>query len=125
MPETVHRCPPDGGGGLMPCCGLTPFEAPRTDRITKDKEQVTCRAWSERARHLAEQAVSEIAGDIDAIGTLEHAIACLRAEAGELDADDFADLARLHAKPTCICPPDLLARGGHRGGCPVHSLPGG
>jgi hypothetical protein len=23
--------------------------------------------------------------------------------------------------PRCICPPDLLARGGFRGGCPVHA----
>lgn len=23
--------------------------------------------------------------------------------------------------PTCICPPDLLERGGFRGGCPVHA----
>jgi hypothetical protein len=22
--------------------------------------------------------------------------------------------------PTCICPPDLVARGGFRGGCPTH-----
>jgi hypothetical protein len=22
--------------------------------------------------------------------------------------------------PECICPPDLVARGGFRGGCPVH-----
>lgn len=23
--------------------------------------------------------------------------------------------------PVCICPPDLLARGGFKGGCPVHA----
>lgn len=38
----VHACPSDGGGGLMPCCGKTPFEVPRTDRMTSDGE-VTCR----------------------------------------------------------------------------------
>lgn len=26
----------------MPCCGLTPHEAPRTDRITQDPALVTC-----------------------------------------------------------------------------------
>lgn len=23
--------------------------------------------------------------------------------------------------PSCICPPDMVARGGFKGGCPVHS----
>jgi hypothetical protein len=41
MTETTHQCPPDGGG-LMPCCGLTPFEVPRTGRITLDSALVTC-----------------------------------------------------------------------------------
>jgi hypothetical protein len=40
MTETVHRCPPDGG--LTPRCGKTPFELPRTDRITSDPARVTC-----------------------------------------------------------------------------------
>jgi hypothetical protein len=40
--EVTHACPPDDGGGLMPCCGLTPFEVPRTDRMTLDPELVTC-----------------------------------------------------------------------------------
>ncbi|WP_121711616.1 hypothetical protein [Streptomyces sp. E5N91] len=33
--ETVHGCPPDGSG-LTPCCGRTPFELPRTDRISSE-----------------------------------------------------------------------------------------
>jgi len=37
----VHACPPDGLG-LMPCCGRTPFEVPRTDRLTLDPALVTC-----------------------------------------------------------------------------------
>lgn len=42
-PEPVtHQCPV-GDGGLTPCCGLTPFELPGTDRITEDPERVTCR----------------------------------------------------------------------------------
>jgi hypothetical protein len=39
--EVTHQCPPDSGG-LMPCCGLTPFEVPRTDRMTLDPALVTC-----------------------------------------------------------------------------------
>lgn len=40
--ETTHQCPPEGG--VMPCCGLTPFEVPSTDRITLDPALVTCGA---------------------------------------------------------------------------------
>ena len=38
----VHLCP-DDGGNVMPCCGLTPFEVPRTDRMTETLSLVTCR----------------------------------------------------------------------------------
>jgi hypothetical protein len=38
--EVTHQCPPEGG--VMPCCGLTPFEVPRTDRMTEDTALVTC-----------------------------------------------------------------------------------
>jgi hypothetical protein len=37
----VHRCPPKSWA-VTPCCGRTPFELPRTDRMTVDSEQVTC-----------------------------------------------------------------------------------
>ena len=39
--EIVHGCPPDGSG-LTPCCGQTPFELPRTDRMATDPGFVTC-----------------------------------------------------------------------------------
>ena len=39
--ETMHRCPPRGAT-VMPCCGLTPFEVPRTDRMTVIYRLVTC-----------------------------------------------------------------------------------
>jgi hypothetical protein len=78
--------------------------------------------WNARARKLAERALGEIIDGIDAIPALDEAIAVLRAEAGELSPDDMADLEQAAAGPGCACPPGLLARGGHRGGCPVHSL---
>jgi len=43
--EVVHRCPP-GDSALTPCCGKSPFELPRTDRLTVHDEQVTCRSGS-------------------------------------------------------------------------------
>ena len=39
--EVIHACPPDGSG-LTPCCGRTPFELPRTDRMTTDPAEATC-----------------------------------------------------------------------------------
>jgi hypothetical protein len=39
--EITHQCPPDGQY-VTPCCGLTPFELPRGDRITEDPALVTC-----------------------------------------------------------------------------------
>ncbi len=47
MPSTtesiVHAEPPDGSG-LTRCCGRTPFELPRTDRMTDGITSVTCSA---------------------------------------------------------------------------------
>lgn len=37
----VHGCPLDGSG-VTPCCGRTPFELPRTDRMATDSTPVTC-----------------------------------------------------------------------------------
>lgn len=40
--EVTHACPP-GDAACTPCCGRTPFELPRTDRLTLDPSLVTCR----------------------------------------------------------------------------------
>lgn len=47
-PEVVHMCPP-GDSGNMPCCGRTPFEVPRSDRMTVDSRLVTCAPRAEWA----------------------------------------------------------------------------
>lgn len=38
---TVHAHP-QGGSQQMPCCGHTPVETPRGDRMTIDQSKVTC-----------------------------------------------------------------------------------
>lgn len=39
----IHQCPKIGSGGIMPCCGKTPFEVRGTkDRITLNPSKVTC-----------------------------------------------------------------------------------
>ena len=78
--------------------------------------------WSIRAEKAIEQALSEVTDNIDAMPALSLAMACLQAEVGELAADDMASLDASFNGPVCTCPADLLARGGFRGGCPVHSL---
>jgi hypothetical protein len=50
MPEIVHRCPPKGSG-VTPCCGMTPFELPRKDRITVNPKLVTCRGGDGMSAH--------------------------------------------------------------------------
>jgi hypothetical protein len=44
--ETTHACP-KRGSGVTPCCGRSPFELPRTDRLTLDPALVTCTAERE------------------------------------------------------------------------------
>ncbi len=40
-PPVTHTCPA-WGASTMPCCGKTPFEVPRTDRMTTVASRVTC-----------------------------------------------------------------------------------
>lgn len=46
MNEITHQCPPDGSG-IMPCCGRTPFEVARTDRMTLEATRVDCKGGSD------------------------------------------------------------------------------
>lgn len=36
--QPAHQCPPDGSA-VTPCCGRTPFELPRTDRMTRQERR--------------------------------------------------------------------------------------
>jgi hypothetical protein len=40
--ETVHKCP-GRGEAVTQCCGKTPFDLPRADRMTDLAGLVTCR----------------------------------------------------------------------------------
>ena len=79
--------------------------------------------WGSRAEQLLEQALDEVRNGIDAISTAELALVCLRIEDGSLPEDEV-DGYTFPGEEICICPADLLERGGHRGGCPVHSSSG-
>jgi hypothetical protein len=79
--------------------------------------------WSARAVEALECALSEIRDGEDALPSVSLADACLRAEQGIMDTDELVDLTYYYERPgpECICPADLVARGGFRGGCPVHA----
>jgi hypothetical protein len=74
-----------------------------------------------RAERLLEQALEEVRDGVDAIPIVSAALAALRIEAGELGADAMDGYPFPDEVPNCICPPDLLERGGFRGRCPEHS----
>jgi hypothetical protein len=78
--------------------------------------------WATRAERLLEQALDEVRGGIDALPTISAADAALRIEAGEMPASELDGYPFPGEDPPghCICPPDLLERGGFRGGCLVH-----
>jgi hypothetical protein len=79
--------------------------------------------WGARAERLLEQALDEVRNGIDAIATVDLALACLRIEDESLSAAEL-DGYTFPGEQVCICPAELLERGGHRGGCPVHSFSG-
>jgi len=41
MAEVVHDCPRRGEQVTL-CCGKSPFDLPRTDRLTEDPALITC-----------------------------------------------------------------------------------
>lgn len=81
------------------------------------------RPWSVRGERLLERALSEVRDDEDAIATVSAAVQALRIDAGEADPatmDDYPFPGEDRPELECICPPDLVARGGFKSGCPVH-----
>jgi len=72
------------------------------------------KTWLQMARDLLDGEPS----DID----VATAIYYLKADLGDLPASELAELVESlsEPEPECICPPELLARGGFKGACPVH-----
>jgi hypothetical protein len=85
----------------------------------------TAAIWTQRAQRLLEAALGEVIDGVDAIPTVEAAAAALRIACGELPAEELEGYpfpGEERTGPACICPPDLLARGGYRGNCPATHL---
>lgn len=53
MAEVTHRCR-IGDNGWTPCCDRTPFELPRSDRLTEDPALVTCQGRAAQREREAE-----------------------------------------------------------------------
>jgi hypothetical protein len=85
--------------------------------------------WTVRAERVARQVLDEVVDGTDALPTVSLLEAVLRAEVGDLPADEVAGLDASFRRDEdpgagCICPPELLARDGFRGACPVHATAG-
>lgn len=52
LAEVVHASP-SGDAWATPCCGRSPFELPRSARISADGSEVTCRGWSAKGEAAA------------------------------------------------------------------------
>lgn len=79
--EVVHACPPDGGQ-RTPCCGETPFDLPRTDRVTDDPALVTCGK---------PQPAPDVAADVDAL-IAERFEPVIKAETDRMMAERLAEV---------------------------------
>jgi hypothetical protein len=78
--------------------------------------------WVARARALTERALFNFEAD-DPQPDLGAAMACLRVAEGALDTselDGYLFPGEAESLTVCLCPADLLERGGYRGCCPVH-----
>lgn len=79
--------------------------------------------WRQRLEEKLEIALGETRDNVDPSASISLAEVYSRAWAGEATDDELDDLREYEERrePECICPPDLLERGGFRGGCPVHA----
>ncbi|MCU1500565.1 MAG: hypothetical protein JWM47_4518 [Acidimicrobiales bacterium] len=83
---------------------------------------------SESLKRLLGEALAEVENGNDPIPAITEALAAAYLEAGEHPASVVIDvagyeqgLADAEALAVCICPPDLVDRGGFKSGCPVHA----
>lgn len=87
-------------------------------------------AWyATLAERATEAALDHIRANEDASGELSLAAAAWNVVMGLASDDERADMNEYaltdeggyEIKRECICPPELLARGGFKGRCPVHA----
>jgi hypothetical protein len=103
-------------------------EAHRGDPLRSDPTVDTDGRFAEYAREHLEAALNGLANNgsyEEVVSEAEAALMALHVLYGNTEpftlvpADVLEDIGR--SEPTCVCPPDLVARGGYRGGCPAHN----
>ncbi len=122
----VHACPVDGSG-ITGCCGRVPFELPRTDRMTRDPDAVTCglTTLAQRCANCGE-IIRRVSGTLAAWWVHDpgghttchpqHAAASTRAEPGPVvPAQPGKDT---ETRCTCADAGDCFAPAGHYADCP-------
>lgn len=83
------------------------------------------RKWGQERLSDALYALADDGADLEVLGNVELALMSLSmyydsdAAAITLTPSDVVEYVD-EPDPECICPPGLVARGGFRGGCPVH-----
>jgi hypothetical protein len=82
------------------------------------------RDYGRERLQAALEAVIDDGSDLEVLGEVELALMALSMYYGatgpiSLNPADVVEIINEPA-PACTCPPGLVARGGHRGGCPVH-----
>lgn len=84
------------------------------------------RDYGRERLEAALSAVINDGSDCEVLGEIELALMALSMYYGAFGpiALDPADVIEVidEPEPECICPPGLVERGGHRGGCPVHDV---
>lgn len=103
--------------------GMGWSEPPLSD-LTRIRDEAR---WFTRAELLLDDALSEMrqpsASIDDVIVSATAALAAIRIAMGELppsELDGFPFPGEPADESGCVCPPDLLDRGGFKGRCPVH-----
>lgn len=85
--------------------------------------------YAQLAERATERALDNMRSNVDASVELSLASVAWDAVMGSAPAAVLADLDEYALTddgyeltgPGCVCPPELVARGGFKGGCPVHS----
>jgi hypothetical protein len=83
------------------------------------------RDYGKKRLEAALSAVVNDSSDLEVLGEIELALMAFSMYYGagsiSLNPADVVEIVD-DPGPVCICPPGLVKRGGHRGGCPVHDV---
>lgn len=86
--------------------------------------------WVGRVEKLLDEALVRLreGGGDEVLMAISAADAAMRVVMGDLEPEEMecypfpGEPVPENCLPACICPPELVARGGFKGGCPRHSL---